>query len=110
MNRKLDFTGITQAKQTAKRTYENEPSLRRKNQFDEQLTCTAARRRSLRAQEKFVKAKPPVLLNNDDTRKDTYNLLQQSRKRWENTNALKFRSQLFMPEDYVIKYFLLITS
>ncbi|XP_011183765.2 klarsicht protein isoform X2 [Zeugodacus cucurbitae] len=92
--RKLEF-GMSQSAQSLRRTSESDTSTRRRKIDD--------RRRSSRNLDKSIKAIPATSsssCDDSDNEKEMRNLLQQSRNRLEDTEALKIRCHLLRPEDY----------
>ncbi|XP_053955313.1 klarsicht protein isoform X2 [Anastrepha ludens] len=93
-SRKLEF-GMSHSAQSLRRTSESDTSTRRRKVDD--------RRRSSRNLDKCIKVIPATSSSSgDDTddEKEMRNLLQQSRNRLEDTEALKIRCHLLRPEDY----------
>ncbi|XP_050335626.1 klarsicht protein isoform X3 [Bactrocera neohumeralis] len=92
--RKLEF-GMSQSAQSLRRTSESDTSTRRRKIDD--------RRRSSRNLDKSIKVIPATSsssCDDSDDEKEMRNLLQQSRNRLEDTEALKIRCHLLRPEDY----------
>lgn len=86
---------MSQSTQSLRRTSESDTSTRRRKIDD--------RRRSSRNLDKSIKVIPATSSSCDDSddEKEMRNLLQQSRNRLEDTEALKIRCHLLRPEDYV---------
>ncbi|XP_012158076.1 uncharacterized protein LOC101451079 isoform X3 [Ceratitis capitata] len=94
-SRKLEFNMQHAQSQSLRRTSESDTSTRRRR-VDE-------RRRSSRNLDKSIKVIPATSSSScDDSadEKDLRKLLQQSRSRLEDTEALKIRCHLLRPEDY----------
>ncbi|XP_054733469.1 klarsicht protein isoform X2 [Anastrepha obliqua] len=93
-SRKLEF-GMSHSAQSLRRTSESDTSTRRRKVDD--------RRRSSRNLDKCIKVIPATSSSSgddSDDEKEMRNLLQQSRNRLEDTEALKIRCHLLRPEDY----------